>query len=343
VSHWPGALPTELAPAPRRWCAPGFAPFRQRLAELEPLSGSDRLDALNAAARQAGLVSGSGRALQFVAQPPASVSGGEPSSSQALSASPATAFASGYEARIFDSGEVPTRINGQGERHDLCNAIVWLTFPRAKARLNALQADRQRSSPERQALNRPRPPSELDRPSDPNEGRFSQAAERASSQRGPLRDAATLFDENAALWIGLDASLEAALRAFDWQSLFVRRRAQLCESVRLTVFGHALLEKLESPYKAVTAHAWPLRLSVDASIAEIDRALSLALDADSLSTRALCPLPVMGFPGWCAANADPHFYDDPAVFRSGRRGGKLPPDSRGGKLPPDSVAPGSSR
>jgi hypothetical protein len=327
-------LPTELTPAPRRWCAPGFAPFRQRLAELEPLSGSDRLDALNAAARQAGLVSGSGRALRFVAQPPASVSGGEPSSSQALSASPATAFASGYEARIFDSGEVPTRINGQGERHDLCNAIVWLTFPRAKARLNALQTDRQRSSANHPALREPGESGELKEPGKPDGFPANRAADGAGSQRGPLRDAATLFDENAALWMGLDASLEAALRAFDWRELFVHRRAQLSESVRLMVFGHALLEKLESPYKAVTAHAWPLRVSINASLAEIDRALSLALDADRLSTRALCPLPVMGFPGWCAANGDPHFYDDPAVFRSGRRGGKLPPDS---------VAPGSSR
>ena len=117
------------------------------------------------------------------------------------------------------------------------------------------------------------------------------------------------------------------MRAFDWQALFLRRRAQLSESVRLMVFGHALLEKLESPYKAVTAHAWPLRISIDASLAEIDLALSLALDADRLSTRALCPLPVMGFPGWCAANADPNFYDDSVVFRSGRRGGKSPPDS----------------
>ena len=228
---------------------------------------------------------------------------------------------SGYEARIFDTGEVPTRISGQGERHDLYNAIVWLTFPLAKARLNALQIDRQRSSRDCLASSESSESSELNRP------QAGRAAHGARSQRGPLRDAATLFDENAVIWIGPDASFEAALRAFDWQDLFMRRRAQLSASVRLMVFGHALLEKLESPYKAVTAHAWPLRLSIDASVAEIDRALSLTLDADRLNTRALCPLPVMGFPGWCAANADPRFYDDPAVFRSGRRGGRLPPDS----------------
>lgn len=286
---------------PGRWSAPGFAPFRQRLAVLEPLASAARLDALNAAAREAGLLSGSGRGLQFVPQPSAIALGLLPSASSEMAGS------SGYEARIFDTGEVPTRLNGPGERHDLYNAIVWLTFPRAKARLNALQADRHRSPSGRHA------------PDAPGVG---HADDRAGSQRGPLRDAATLFDENAALWIGLDASFEAALRAFDWRELFVRRRAQLGESVRLMVFGHALLEKLESPYKAVTAHAWPLRVPVDASLAEIDLALSLALDAQTLSTRAFCPLPVMGFPGWCADNADPHFYDDPTVFRPGRRGGK---------------------
>ena len=286
---------------PGRWSAPGFAPFRQRLAVLEPLASAARLDVLNASAREAGLLSGSGRGLQFVPQPSAIALGLLPSASSEMAGS------SGYEARIFDTGEVPTRLNGPGERHDLYNAIVWLTFPRAKARLNALQADRHRSPSGRHARDAPG---------------VGHADDRAGSQRGPLRDAATLFDENAALWIGLDASFEAALRAFDWRELFVRRRAQLGESVRLMVFGHALLEKLESPYKAVTAHAWPLRVPVDASLAEIDLALSLALDAQTLSTRAFCPLPVMGFPGWCADNADPHFYDDPTVFRPGRRGGK---------------------
>jgi hypothetical protein len=321
-------LPTEGLTGHQRWGAPGFAPFRQRLAAFAPLVGADRLDALNAAAGEAGLLSGSGRVLRFVAQPSPSVSGRVASTSQALSGSSERGLLpddlSAYEARIFDTGEVPTRISGQGERHDLYNAIVWLTFPLAKARLNALQTDRQRSSRDRLA---PSKPSESSESSELNRPQAGRAAHGAGSQRGPLRDAATLFDENAAIWIGLDASFEAALRAFDWQDLFMRRRAQLSESVRLMVFGHALLEKLESPYKAVTAHAWPLRLSIDASVAEIDRALSLALDADRLNTRALCPLPVMGFPGWCAANADPSFYDDLAVFRSGRRGDKLPPDS----------------
>nr|WP_265343094.1 MULTISPECIES: DUF3025 domain-containing protein [Burkholderia] len=31
------------------------------------------------------------------------------------------------------------------------------------------------------------------------------------------------------------------------------------------------------------------------------------------------PLPVLGVPGWCDANAEAAFYDDPAVFRSVRR------------------------
>jgi hypothetical protein len=138
----------------------------------------------------------------------------------------------GYEARIDATGEVPTRVEGRGARHDLYNALAWLAWPRTKGRLNALHA--------------------------------LGLATHAGGGRGGLRDALTLVDENAAAWVGLDASLEAALRAFDWPRLFVRERARLRASVAVHVLGHALLEKLDAPFKAVTAHAWPLRLPVDA-------------------------------------------------------------------------------
>ncbi len=38
-----------------------------------------------------------------------------------------------------------------------------------------------------------------------------------------------------------------------------------------------------------------------------------------LTSRDFAPLPVLGVPGWCDANAEAAFYDDPAVFRSVRR------------------------
>lgn len=254
---------------------PWLGAHAARLAELGPLDAAARVARLDAWAREAGLATASGRALRFVPETGEAARG-------AASLRPA------YETRIFETGEVATRIDAAGARHDLYNALAWLAWPRTKARLNALHAiEIDRSGPE--------------------------------APRGALRDAATLFDENAAVWVGLDASLEDALRAFDWQALFVARRDALARGVRVHAFGHALLEKLDAPYKAITAHAWPLRLPADAAPEAVDAALAASLDPERLSTRAFCPLPVMGLPEWCDANRDPAFYNDATVFRPGRR------------------------
>ena len=69
-----------------------------------------------------------------------------------------------YEEFIFDHRQVPTRDN----LHDFFNGLCWLRFPRAKQQLNRLQA-------------------------------ADIAQQGVLATRGPLRDALTLFDENAAL------------------------------------------------------------------------------------------------------------------------------------------------
>jgi hypothetical protein len=68
------------------------------------------------------------------------------------------------------------------------------------------------------------------------------AAAPKGAPRGAVRDALTLFDENAALLQG-PAPLVDALRRRDWHALFVTQRAAWTD-VRLELFGHALLEKL---------------------------------------------------------------------------------------------------
>ena len=124
------------------------------------------------------------------------------------------------------------------------------------------------------------------------------------SRRGALRDALTLFDENGAV-LQAPPRLWRALRQRDWQALFVTHRALWAEA-RLTIIGHALLEQLATaPRKPLTAHV----LCAD---------LALALDATGWATKPFCPLPVLGVPGWCAANAESAFYDDSAVFRPAR-------------------------
>ncbi|RZL94646.1 MAG: DUF3025 domain-containing protein [Variovorax sp.] len=191
-----------------------------------------------------------------------------------------------YEAFIFRTAQVPTRDN----LHDFFNGLAWLHFPQAKRRLNELQA-----------------------------AEIARAGVGAT--RGPLRDALTLFDENGAV---LDAppDLWEALLARDWQRLFVTGRALWAEA-RLLVFGHALLEKLTSPRKALTAHVLcapgPRR-----SIAPDDAAIAAAIGPAHLATKPFAPLPVLGVPGWWAANEAPGFYDDAKVFRPPR-----PPQATG--------------
>ena len=190
-----------------------------------------------------------------------------------------------YEAFIARTGRVPTRDNV----HDLFNGLVWLRFIRLKRRLNTLHALQ-----------------------------ITQAG--AGRTRGPVRDALTLFDENAALLQAPDVLLDA-LRRRDWQALFVEHRAAW-RSARLTLFGHALLEKLLQPRKAITAHVWVLPVSVALDALSDGSGSADALPAELSSPRWLA-LPVLGVPGWWAANEQGNFYRDESVFRpaSPRAGG----------------------
>ena len=201
-------------------------------------------------------------------------------------AAPGAAGADAYEEHIHRTGEVPTREN----LHDFFNALVWLAFPRAKAALNALQA-------------------------------AAIARDGVGPRRGALRDAATLIDENAVLLVTPRDDLVDALAAHDWRRLFVVHRATWHVEARAIVFGHALMEKLLAPYRAVTAHALHVRLDPGASLAAIDAAVAAALD-DGLAPGQLLPLPVLGIPGW-ADNDDATYYDDASVFRPAR-GARVP-------------------
>lgn len=176
-----------------------------------------------------------------------------------------------YESFIARTGCVPTRDN----LHDLFNGLMWLAYPRTKRRLNELQA------------------AHIER-------------HGSSGPRGRLRDALTLFDENAAV-LRAPPELTDALRRCDWHTLFVTERAQW-QSAHLVVFGHALLEKLLQPRKAITAHVWLIDEVSDATLAA-------SLVPERLLDKPFLPLPVLGVPGWWSANEEPGFYDDTAVFR----------------------------
>ncbi len=199
-----------------------------------------------------------------------------------------------YEQFIFDTQECPTRDG----LHDFFNALYWDQFPRTKARLNQLQAEQ-------------------------------ITALGSVTQRGAVRDAMTVFDENGALLIA-PPELWDALIAMDWQRLFVTLRP-LWQQARLIPFGHALLEKLVQPRKPITAHVYTTSFTINniavdsikmpadtCFYALLDELIAADLSAEKFATKPFTPLPVLGIPSWWSANEDPDFYKDEAVFRRPR-------------------------
>ncbi|MDP1536186.1 MAG: DUF3025 domain-containing protein [Burkholderiales bacterium] len=197
-----------------------------------------------------------------------------------------------YEQRLYRHGELEFR---ERNWHDLFNVLVWLTFPRAKAALNARH----------------------------------HAAAPASrvGRRGPVRDALTLFDESGVIVLSMDAELLHMIREFQWRPLFLEQRSAVVEDMVFLPFGHALCEKALAPYKGLTGRGLLLKVGRDfldlpaaERLAQTDRLVALRIaDPQALRhTQELAPLPVLGVPGWCADNEQAAYYDDRAYFRPGR-------------------------
>ena len=185
-----------------------------------------------------------------------------------------------YERFIFNTGQCPTRDN----LHDFFNGLCWITFPQTKKKLNQLQA-------------------------------VEIAKAGVQPLRGAVRDALTVFDENAAFLIA-PQPLWDALLVRDWHMLFITLRPLWQES-QLVLFGHALLEKLVYPRKAITAHlyrAQPAMHSI-ATTNELDSWIAASLLAEKLAAKPFTPLPVLGVPGWWPENENFSFYNDSQVFR----------------------------
>ncbi|WP_198116139.1 DUF3025 domain-containing protein [Massilia rhizosphaerae] len=198
-----------------------------------------------------------------------------------------------YEAFIGATGRVPTRAN----LHDFFNGLVWQTFPRIKRALNALQA-----------------------------AQIAQAG--VGKSRGSARDAATIFDENAALLVvrgdAEGRALVDDLRAHRWRDALFDKRAMFGRDAEPWLFGHALMEKLVAPRKAITAHVRVVFATDDFFAFErdgrrdwIDVVVSKEIAAEGLSTAGFTPLPVLGVPGWWPDQGEA-FYLDHTVFRPKR-------------------------
>jgi hypothetical protein len=208
---------------------------------------------------------------------------------------PSRVFEEKYEPRVYLYGEVQMR---EGNWHDLLNALVWLTFPRAKAELNRRHYD---------AL---------------LEQRTSHAP-----NRGPVQDAMTLFDEGGVVVAARDRELLQLLENYAWKDLFWLNRSRVIADMRFYLFGHALYEKALDPFTGITGRS--LLFEVEAGFFDappevahscLDEMIAGRLaDAGTLrSPRELAPVPILGVPGWCADNVRDSYYDNADYFRTGR-------------------------
>ena len=237
---------------------PVFDPIRPWHERLQAAGGAT-LGHLNALADAAGLRTESGRPVRFVT----------PGAADAY-----------YEVRVFESGCVETRPESL---HDLFNALAWLAFPRTKARINAMHAERI-----------------------PHE----------RGRRGRLRDLLTLFDEGGAIVACADAELLALLRGFRWKELFWEHRRRVLRSMRISVLGHAVLEKALDPWPGITCKAIFVAPGADA---DAQAAAWLAQRSTQATPRELAPVPIFGYPGWLPGSERLEFYDDRRYFRRARR------------------------
>jgi hypothetical protein len=265
----------EWSEAVARLREPPFDALRPALEQL-PLDHWPTHDALTRAA--GGVTLASGAPLSFV--PPRATS---------------AEARSYYELHIAATGEVETR---ERNWHDLFNALVWITFPRAKARINAQHA-----------------------------AMLEAGGASESRQRSPARDALTLFDEGGIVVASSSSALLRLIYEFRWKELFWSRREELARHVDFAGFGHAMYEQSLAPFigmiaktvflpveEGFTSQPWHARRE------RIDGMLEAHFADPSrfASPRLMAPMPVLGIPGWYRDSAREAFYDDPRHFRGPR-------------------------
>jgi len=227
------------------------------------------------------IITHTSKPVQFVAQQPGKLT-----------------FEQQYEPRCYLTGEVQMRADNH---HDLFNALVWLTFPKTKAALNARHYHALRAA---QTSSHP-------------------------TERGAMRDANTLLDESGVIVVTADENLADLLRDFQWKKLFWQQRQQVKTVMGFYIFGHGLYEKAMRPYVGITGQGLLLKVATEfftwplsAQVRHIDNTLAERLVAPDFCTtpRELTPVPLLGIPGWAGENERESYYENAAYFRAGRRG-----------------------
>lgn len=190
-----------------------------------------------------------------------------------------------YETHLYETGGLPTR---EHNWHDFLNLLVWQSFPRLKAQINAMH--------------------------------YEEKQKNSSKQRNTRQNRLTQFDESGVIVLSAYPEYEALLKAHDWKTLFVRQRESVQAQTRYFLFGHGKYEQMMSPFIGLTGKA--IVLACDASLLQESDALQQAYVDEHLAEHlaaflkvAMLPLPLLGIPGWYEENQSPTFYDNKAYFR----------------------------
>ncbi len=202
-------------------------------------------------------------------------------------------FGNRYEPRIYLEGELQIRSENW---HDYFNLLVWMTFPKSKALLNA---------------------------------RHFVESKLADSQsnRNASQDLLTLFDESGVIVVSSSVELTSLLREHQWKELFWSCRQRVREEMRFYLFGHALYEKALRPFIGITGRCVFLAKDqpffakgLEEQIGILDENVSEYISAidPAQSSATIPPLPLLGVPGWCAENEIVSYYENETHFRKKR-------------------------
>jgi hypothetical protein len=204
-----------------------------------------------------------------------------------VGAPPGKVAAVDYETRIVTSRELIV----SDTPHDHFNACIWLTFPKTKRVISEIHVELGRGE---------------------------------NNRRPRRRDVLTLSDESGLILLCAESHYEAFQRlnaAHEWQTLFVKRRAEFSAHVKPLLFGHGALEQLATRWhRGLTVKAMWLPQPSNTSLESVDEFLSSQIRANQLlcEDERRIPMPILGVPGWFHENEDPRCYEDADVFRSMR-------------------------
>ncbi len=234
-----------------------------------------------------------------------------------------------YEQQIWDSGQVPTRT---ASAHDFFNALIWLTFPQTKAALNAVQCRELANAPKSQRSPASNAATLFDESGLVLVARDAELAELLRAKQWK-----TAFWERRARWH--DARFyvigHALLEKAAWSSVSIGEAGNKpdpnCLSAKANIEATDVKpapaggrrQKVVGPYPGMTGKCLFLQMDklpvAGLPPAALDAAIAHAWLGGTVQKPAdLFVMPVLGVPGFEAANAHAAYYDNTEVFRPPR-------------------------